>query len=281
VTIRGGGNLPVINAPQVRWPAGLETFDPVAKEEVDHTTVPMSGLKIFKYVFSPKTPGVYIIPCIDFSYFDPASQTYRTIHTDSLTCEVGPAIKRPSPLTADGASPGSSDQSAGGLVSVFVHLHLEWIFAVLILSALAIYLWRQNLRMKKPGEGRSPERSPETGGSNATNNNSAGNANAPTVVSDPLSHARLMFAETNYKGFYREVNRALWKAMGDMLNLPSSKLNKNNMMKALEARGWDPEPILLLENTLSECEINIYTPVYDTYNMQKVLQQADELMNRL
>ncbi len=259
----------------------MEAFDPVAKEEVDHTTVPMSGSKIFKYVFSPKTPGVYIIPSIDFSYFDPASQAYRTIHTDSLTCKVGPAIKRPSFQTADGL--GSSGQSAGGLVSGFIHLHLEWIFAVLILSALAIYLWRQNLRMKK----RDANDVVNANNTNASNANIANNANganapaAPIVAADPLSHARLMFAETNYKGFYKEVNRALWKAVADTLNLPASGLNKNKMMKELEARGWEREPILLFENTLSECEINIYTPVYDTYNMQQVLKQAEQLINKL
>ncbi|MDR3715516.1 MAG: BatD family protein [Puia sp.] len=299
VTIQGSGNLPIINAPDVKWPGGLEAFDPVAKEEVDRTTIPMSGSKTFQYVFNPNAPGSYNIPSIDFSYFDPASGTYHTLHTDTLTCKVGPAIKNSSP-SSSAASNVSSDEGAAG---VFIHKHLEWIFAILILSALAIYLWRQGLRVHKGEEAGKEGASPERDGEKAEKAAQAEPANtdrsglpglsgqsfvsgpvlstAPVVAVDPLSHARILFAEINYKGFYHEINRALWKAIGDKVDLPASSLNKSNMIKKLEQRGWDNASILMLENTFSECEINIYTPVYDTYNMQQVLRQAELLIGKL
>jgi hypothetical protein len=102
---------------------------------------------------------------------------------------------------------------------------------------------------------------------------------APTR--DPLAEAREYFDNGDYKAFYREVNRALWKSIGGKIDLPSSELNKHNVIAQLELRGWDGPSILSLENVLNECEMNLYTPAYDAYNMQQLLRQAEWVMDRL
>jgi hypothetical protein len=102
---------------------------------------------------------------------------------------------------------------------------------------------------------------------------------APTPV--PLAEAREYFDNGDYKAFYREVNRALWKSIGKKIDLPSSELNKHNVIAQLELRGWDGPSILSLENVLNECEMNLYTPAYDAYNMQQLLRQAEWVVDRL
>ena len=49
----------------------------------------------------------------------------------------------------------------------------------------------------------------------------------------------------------------------------------------LERRGWDAGSIVSLENILQECELNLYTPAYDVYNMQQLLRQAEWVLDRL
>jgi hypothetical protein len=98
---------------------------------------------------------------------------------------------------------------------------------------------------------------------------------------DPLTDAREYFDNGDYKAFYREVNRAVWKAIGKKIDLPSSELNKHNVIAQLELRGWDAPSIISLENILNECEMNLYTPAYDTYNMQQLLRQAEWVLDRL
>jgi hypothetical protein len=39
--------------------------------------------------------------------------------------------------------------------------------------------------------------------------------------------------------------------------------------------------LLSLENVLNECEMNLYTPAYDRWNMQQLLRQAEWIMDRL
>ena len=85
----------------------------------------------------------------------------------------------------------------------------------------------------------------------------------------------------DYKAFYREVNRALWKAIGRKIDLPTSELSKHNVIAQLELRGWDAPSILSLENVLNECEMNLYTPAYDTFNMRQLLRQAEWVLDRL
>jgi hypothetical protein len=98
---------------------------------------------------------------------------------------------------------------------------------------------------------------------------------------DPLLEARQFFEHEDSKGFYREVNRAMWRAIGKKLELPASELNKSNSLRLLQLRGWDDTALMTLENLLNECEMNLYTPAYDRWNMQQLLRQAEWVMDRL
>ena len=69
--------------------------------------------------------------------------------------------------------------------------------------------------------------------------------------------------------------------MSKKLELPASELNKLNIARQLEIKGWDKEHILSLESILNECEMNLYTPAYDRYNMQQLLRQAEPVLHRL
>jgi hypothetical protein len=345
LVVKGKGNLPVINAPQVTWPSGIEAFDPAAKEDVNKTTVPMSGSKTFSYVFTARTPGHYTIPPVNFSYFDPATHTYKKASTEPLDLQVGPSVKKPGTAPGNAVSP-ASPQSVNGGAKKFIQDHLEWLFAVLILSGLAVYLWRQNMRLKaaellqKQSEKNSREKSdPEKGNREmkSPDINDRDNRNLPhndsdynrqneehlgsekkmdgpadrdpgkkendgpvadpsfkharpvppipssmaTMAVNPLKDAKQLFEQGDYKGFYREVNKAVWKAIIHKTDLPASELNKYNISRQLEAKGLDRTTILSLESILNECEMNLYTPAYDTYNMQQLLRQTETLFEKL
>lgn len=327
VTVKGSGNLPVINAPQVNWPSGVTAFDPKAKEEINKMAVPLSGSKTFDYIFTTSDPGHYTIPPIAFSYFDPSARAYKRIQSNALDFEVTPAVKRKG-LPADLSA--AADRKEG--LKDLIDRHLESLFAILILSCLAFYLWRQNRRLRRSegekkgtdgvrgpgaagegsdsGEGRTAgdgshpgdesvsglERRPAGGrisgaGGGASAAGAIGAAGGrrerterterPALQIDPLSDVKIRLENGDYKGFYRELNRVVWKAVSDKLNLPASELNKHNIVRKLEEKGWDATTTLSLEHLLSECEMNLYTPDYDTYNMQQLLGQAESLLRIL
>jgi hypothetical protein len=277
VVVKGKGNLPVVTAPVVDWPAGIDAFDPTAKEDVNKSAVPMSGAKSFDYLFTARDSGDFLIPAINLSYFDPLAQKYKTVNTQPLQLRVTPAAKRPRPGSpAAAAAPSSSGDGPGG----FVKGPLEIVLAVLIGLGVLWFLSRRVNRKPKEvilePQATPPLPTPELAKPQATA------AYVPAAPApDPLAEAREYFENGDYKAFYREVNRALWKSIGRKIDLPSSELNKHNVIAQLELRGWDGPSILSLENTLNECEMNLYTPAYDAYNMQQLLRQAEWVLDRL
>jgi len=312
VVVKGKGNLPVINAPTVDWPAGIEAFDPTAKEDVNKTVVPMSGTKSFDYVFTAKTPGHYTIPAVNFSWFDPSSQTYKTAGSEPLELQVAPLAGKPRSSAHPDLTVAAP--STGERLQQFILDHLVWLLTGLLLFGVIVffYLRRQNPPLKRDG-GNAGDEETKAAKEPGIRNQSAGRSNAPIAQQwqesstaqhygpgqtdlsgassaaylpvsapvDPLLEARSFFDNGDYKAFYREINRAVWKAIGKKLELPSSELNKQNCVRLLQLRGWDAPSILSLENILNECEMSLYTPNYDTYNMQQLLRQADQVMARM
>ena len=75
--------------------------------------------------------------------------------------------------------------------------------------------------------------------------------------------------------------------MSSLSTLPKWRRNTARVLpvepdgRTLLLRGWDAPSILSLENILNECVMSLYTPNYDTYNMQQLLRQADQVMARM
>ena len=72
VTISGEGNLPLINAPVINFPKGMELFgDAAIKESIDKKVAPIHGSKTFEYSFIPTDSGSYEIAPVGLAFFDP------------------------------------------------------------------------------------------------------------------------------------------------------------------------------------------------------------------
>ena len=273
LTVKGDGNLPVVNAPSIQWPSGLESYDAStnAKEDIDKTVAPLSGSKSFEYSFTPKEAGNYTIPAVQFSYFDPVSSSYKTVGTQSMSFSVATAKNNRSSVAS--SVPKTPAVETKNNFSDFIQEHLESFFAVLILSGLAIYLLLQNRRLKRNHE--------EAERIAAAKREMEMAAAAEPVIQDPLLQAKQLLDTGDYRGFYTELNRAIWNAVAEKLNLPGSELNKYNISMQLQARGWQYETTSRLKDILNECEMKLYTPDYNTENMQSILQQAEELLGQL
>ncbi|HEV2478796.1 MAG TPA: BatD family protein [Puia sp.] len=324
LVVKGKGNLPVITAPAVNWPSGFQAFDPRAKDDFNKTVAPMAGSKSFDYVFTPGTAGHYTIPQIDFPYFDPATQTYKTAETQPMDIQVTPAVRSNAKPT-DRLTAKQQQQPLG--IMDYARNYGLWIATLIVLGGVATYFWRQNRKLKKVSreakaatvvqeqnratvekaaaiervaaaaaaaahtdKTNSPVRETSPGREREREERHAV-AREPVIPpntyvstappADPLQEARHFFEREDSKGFYREVNRAIWKAMSRKLDLPASELNKANSVRQLQLRGWDDTGLMTLENLLNECEMNLYTPAYDRWNMQQLLRQAEWVLDRL
>jgi hypothetical protein len=91
VTLKGKGNFIQVDQPSVQWPQGIESFEPVVKDRIIKSEEGLEGERIYEYSFTSDSSGQFILPAVNFSFFDPNDRSYRTTSTPALPFEVKPA----------------------------------------------------------------------------------------------------------------------------------------------------------------------------------------------
>jgi hypothetical protein len=260
IVVKGSGNLPVINAPAMNWPAGMDSYDVNSRENIDKTTAPLSGSKTYTYNFIVTKAGKYILPPVKLSYFDPGARIYKTIESDPLSIQVNNSNKKKHVNIATVPANGISTDRIK---------YAWWSTAFLLLAATAIFVRRKikkNARVKAKKADLAAELQ---------------KAQAAPIFIDPLMESREFMALGDYTKFYTSVNRAVWKAVSDKLQLHPSELNKLNIASGLRAKDWSDEEIIQLKNVLNECEMKLYTPEFSVSNMERMLASAEAIIYKL
>lgn len=88
ITLNGLGNLKLISAPQVKFPADFDTYDAKTTDNTKTTVNGLHGQLTFDYTFVPRNVGDYTIPATEFVFFDTGSNCYKTIRTQAITLHV-------------------------------------------------------------------------------------------------------------------------------------------------------------------------------------------------
>ena len=92
VTITGNGNLSMLEAPKVSFPPDFEVYDLKSTDKTSASGT--SGSKVFEYPFIPRSHGDFVIPSIEYCYYDNAHGKYVTTSTGDIpvTVEKGDEI---------------------------------------------------------------------------------------------------------------------------------------------------------------------------------------------
>jgi hypothetical protein len=259
IAVKGTGNLPVINAPNIEWPSGMESYDVSSKENIDKATAPLGGTKTFTYSFICDRTGEYEIPPVKLSYFNPANQQYKTIETNSLHITANPSKKKK--ITSPPVNNNFQTEKNP--------INKIWIAVlVFILAASGLFSYVQIRKKKKVKEELARKAELEK-------------QKIVPVKIDPLQESRDLMISGDFGKFYASLNRAIWKSVSDKLQLPSSELNKLNIAAGLRTKGWTDEEIIQLKNLLNECEMKLYTPEFSTTDMKRALLTAEQITDKL
>ncbi|HTJ13431.1 MAG TPA: BatD family protein [Dinghuibacter sp.] len=284
LVLTGSGNLPLINAPSMRLPDGLEAFDPAAKEQIDQTISPIKGRKIFSYAFTAGRDGKYTLPGVRFSYFDPQTATYKTDSTAPLLLDVLPG-------------PGGHRAPDSAVVQNQRERHTPgWIWAAAAAVVALIVLLGLSRRKKSQPVVQQP--TPKTTGPIAA---AAGADNAPMrrtaeMASQPqpyiapaaittfqtrdwMEAARHQLRDGNSGAYYRELNAGLWGMLRERLELGQER-DKALVLQRLQQKGFSPFVTEEVRRLLEECELSLYAPIHTGADMQRSLDVAERLQKR-
>ncbi len=94
ITIKGAGNIQAIDQPEINWPEDIEHFDGSDTQHINQSDFPVSGDKVFNILYLGKHEGKATLPPVSFNFFNTATQTYSTIHTDSIPIIFTKAIAK-------------------------------------------------------------------------------------------------------------------------------------------------------------------------------------------
>ena len=94
VKIKGKGNFIQFGPPLVRWPRGVEPFEPAITDQLNKNTAPIEGTRTYEFGFAVDAAGSYTLPAFSFSYFDIEENSFRRLRTDSLRLTVQAATAK-------------------------------------------------------------------------------------------------------------------------------------------------------------------------------------------
>lgn len=255
ITVSGKGNISLIQAPKVKFPADMEVYDTKVSDRIDKSGY--SGSKTFEYPFIPRSWGEFVIPSVNYSYYDVDAGKYVTLHTDSLAIHVaktedvagsGTVISMPS--QKDVKSLGSDvryiNVKNSGLAPMgvfFVGSALFWVLTALIIL-LAVICWAAFRKIAA--------RRADIAG--------AKNRKATKMAMKRLHLAGTFLRQDLYTAFYEELHKALLGFVSDKVNVPAPELSKERVSEILAEGGVPQEQADAFVSLLDACEFARYSP---------------------
>lgn len=265
VTISGTGNIKLLEAPAVEFPPDFEQYTPKVSDNINRQGERISGSKTFEFLLLPRYPGLKVIKPITFSYFDLAKREFIHLRSPQFEINVEQGAATPAPLIAGTSREdvrllsqdirfikiGMPSFTRAGERSYSNPLLLVLLlFPVGGLAGAFVYVRRREAAMRDQAGYR--------------------NRRAIRIAQKGLKQADYLLKEkSGSKGtpstaqrtrFYSEVSRALWKYLGDKLNIPQAEFSVEKAVQQLSERSVDGGLVQALKNLMENCDMARFAP---------------------
>lgn len=277
LVISGSGNLKLLSNPEIKFPDEFEIYDPKVDNKFRLTNAGLSGSKIIEYLAIPRNAGTYKIPAVKFSYFDINSRSYKTLTTEEYELHVEKGAGNAAQTIANFTNKEDlkvlnedirfikqNDVTLSPKGEFFFGSTTCWMFYLVpgILFVLFFIVYRKQI---------------------AANANVAKmrTKKANKVAVKRMKQAGKLLAENKKDAFYDEVLKALWGYISDKLNIPVSRLSKDNIEEELRNYGVDDVLIKEFLDALNNCEFARFAPGDDNQAMDKVYSASLEVISKM
>ena len=277
LVIAGTGNLKLISNPEIKFPDDFEVYDPKVDNQVRLTREGLTGNKVIEYLAIPRHAGTYKIPGVSFSYFDIRSKSYKTLKTEEYVINVEKGAGNADQVIANFTNKEDlkvlgediryikqNEVTLQPKGSFFYGSMTYWLFY--IIPALAFIIFFIIYRKQA-----------------AENANVAKmrTKKANKVATKRMKLAGKLLSENKKDAFYDEVLKALWGYISDKLNIPVSRLSKDNIEEKLRNHGVNEELIKEFLNALNDCEFARFAPGDENQAMDKVYSSSIEVISKM
>jgi hypothetical protein len=263
-TIIGEGNLQEVKTPVIRWPAGIEAFEPTQQDQTDKSHFPVMVRKTFTFPFVAGKQGNYAIPAIEFTYFDPNANRYITKSTAPLMLRIaaGSKFKMPA-FVKTGNAEGFQNR---------LYIILGAAFVAIIIGIV----WYNE---KHKVQTAAPRGNTQIKGNTTTIKEERTVKEEPKQTTDTspvIFEIRDLQPGNNSSAFYKELYNKLNLYIQTKYSLTPSQVSPYIKERLKEDFTFDQ-----LNTLLQNCSLGMYTPVFTIEEAMEHRLLAIEILNRL
>jgi hypothetical protein len=276
VTLSGQGNLNALPDPD--WPEMPEWrgFESQATTNTQVQNGQVVGTRVSERLLVPQAEGDYVIPALEYTYFDPVAGAYQTLTTQPIPVSISPG----NPQEAQNYVPapaGGNKETVEQVATDIRHLKpvpsklsfgdrpvtgspLYWLaWAVPLLGIVGNFVWqrRQHYWQNNAGLARS--------------------SGARKKAKQALARARRETGDP-----YSAGGQVLTAYLSDKLDQPVAGLTHQALDALLEARGLGPELVERVNAYLTDAELGRFSPeANDPAHASNLLKEIDILIGDL
>ena len=277
LVISGTGNLKLISNPEIKFPEDFEVYDPKVDNQVRLTREGLTGNRVIEYLAIPRHAGTYKIPGVSFSYFDIRSKSYKTLKTEEYVVNIEKGAGNADQVIANFTNKEDlkvlgediryikqNEVTLQPKGSFFYGSMSYWLFYIIPALAFIIFFI---IYRKQAAEN--------------ANVAKVRTKKANKVATKRMKLAGKLLSENKKDAFYDEVLKALWGYISDKLNIPVSRLSKDNIEEKLRNHGVSEVLIKDFLNALNDCEFARFAPGDESQAMDKVYASSIEVISKM
>lgn len=276
LTVSGSGNIELLQMPEPVFPPDFEVYDPKITISTDFNSQGMTGTKKAEYLAIPRRAGSFSIPPVEFSFFNPSSESYQTLISEPYELSVVKGKE----TEGDGGVYASNQEDIKYLGSDVRHImndgaHLKpkhttffasptyfsILLGLLVVFVVLLFVLKKRAEMAKD---------------TAANRN----RKADKVARGRLKNAYQHLKAKDQDKFYVEMSQALWGYIADKLGIERSKLSMDTVSETMKEKNVPDELTQQFVDTLNSCEFARFAPGSAEEKMDDLYQRGIDVISK-
>ena len=277
VNVSGSGNLNLIQAPKIEFPADFEVYDPKTINKISTTANGVSGSVAFEYLIIPRIAGDYTIQPIKFSSFNPSTGRYKTQSSQDFTLHIEKGNDEQNATVTSAYSKEDvrfigkdirfikqNQYKLKAKAESFYGNPIFWLmYLIPFLAFIVLFIvYRKKLREN-------------------ANLLLVKNKKANKVARKRLKEAEKFMKQSKAEEFYEAISKAFWGYLSDKLSIPVADLNREKASATLATRQVQQQVIDEFLSTIDTCEFARYAPTKAEGTLSDLYQKSADLMGKL
>ena len=276
LTVSGTGNVELLQMPEPVFPPDFEVYDPKITTSTDATSQGLTGTKKAEYLAIPRRAGTFSIPPVEFTFFNPSTETYQTLLSEPYELSV----RKGKESESEGGVYASTQEDIKYLGSDVRHImndganlkpkhsnffassvYFAILFGLLVVFIALLFILKKRAEMAKD---------------TAANRN----RKADKVARGRLKNAYQHLKAKDQEKFYVEMSQALWGYIADKLGIERSKLSMETVSETMREKNVPNELTQQFVDTLNSCEFARFAPGSAEEKMDEIYQRGIDVISK-